>query len=157
MNAIVRHGATLAWSVLALCIAGFLTACRGDPEEVPEVAEVEVDRGEVNLQDKILPLSAEDIGDVILATGSVIGKPLPNGFFLKTERNQVLFVEHSEPSEVQEGDTVRVAGPLAMAVTTVFDGWKADAFEGEIEAEWKILPLWYLKAAQVQKMDKASS
>jgi hypothetical protein len=157
MNATASHGATLAWGALALCIAGFLTACRGDPDEVPEVAEVEVDRGEVKLEDKILPLSAEDIGDVILATGSVVGKPLPNECFLKTERNQVLFVEHAEPSEVRAGDTVRVTGPLAMAATTVFDGWKLDALEGKIEAAWKILPLWYLKAAQVQKMDIASS
>lgn len=98
-----RRGTAIAWSLVALCTAASLSACK-----------------------------------------------LPNGFFLKTERSQVLFVEHDRPSVVNSGDTVRVVGPLALAATAVFDGWKADALEGEIEAEWKILPLWYLKAAQVQ-------
>jgi hypothetical protein len=120
------------------------------------VAEVEVDEGEVRLEDKHLPLSSEDIGDVILATGTVVGTPLPNGFFLKTERSQVLFVEEPQPSEVKSGDTVRVTGPLAMAAVAAFEGWKADALEGEIEAEWQILPLWYVRAAQVHHLNRSA-
>jgi hypothetical protein len=154
MDALISHrGARLRWSVLLLCTAATLSACEGDEaevDEVPEVAEVEVKPGGGVELEETFPLTPEDIGETIMATGVVVGNALPTGFFLRTEGSQVLFVEATQP--VAEGDTVRVVGPLQTATAAVFEGWEVDAFEGEAEAEWKMLDLWYIDAATVSKV-----
>src|SRR5687768_14570515 len=145
-----REGATLAWLGFLLLIARTLSGCEDDaePQEVPEVAEVRTSGGQVELKETF-PLTPEDVGKLIYATGVVVGKPLPNGFFLRTEGSEVIFVESTQRDAtpiLKVGDTVRVTGPLAMATAVMFDEWEEDALESEIEAEWKVQPLWYIRA-----------
>lgn len=131
----------------AVAIAG----CSDEAEidEVPEVAEVEVDDGEVRLEEEF-PLDAGDIGKIIMATGTVVGSPLPNGFFLLTEAGQVLFVDTTVP--VTPADHVRVVGPLGAATIASFDGWKTDALAGQPLAEWDVLETWYIDATSVTEI-----
>ena len=148
------------WRCLVL-VLGLLPACRdeADIDEVPEVAEVEVEpravevspegvavEAEVRLEDAF-PLTAEDVGDVIVATGTVVGTPLPTGFFLKTEGIEVFLVESTVP--VAPGARVRVVGPLGMVTQAVFDEWEVDSFQSEVEAEWDIQHRWFIDATAV--------
>jgi hypothetical protein len=119
---------------------------------VPEVAEVKVDSGpsgvEVKLEEQF-PLGPEDVGKIIYATGTVVGKVLPGGFFLKTEGNQVIFVATARPVNPPLGDAVRVVGPLRASTAAVFEGWEADALEGKVEAQWKLVTTFFIEATAV--------
>ena len=155
-----NHTAPLTVTVLLTSVA--LTACEPDPaeiDEVPEVAEVATEPvgvavgpegaavvAEIRLEE-LYPLEEDDVGKVIMATGTVVGQPIPGGFFLRTEGNQVLFVRTTTP--VSPGSTVRVVGPLGMATAAVFDEWSVDALEGQIEAAWEIQHQWYVEATGV--------
>ena len=108
-----------------------LWACGSDEAEIDEVPEV----AEVRLEE-LYPLSPDDVGKVIMANGTVVGRAVPGGFFLRTEGAQVLFVR--TPVPVSPGSVVRVVGPLQQATVAVFDEWEEDALEGEVEAEWDI-------------------
>ena len=96
--------------------------------------------------ERALPITAEDVGDLLVARGTVVGKPGPNGFFLRTDRNRVVFVESTEP--VALGRQVRVVGPLQAAEVPVFDGWQRDLL-GNLEADWDLLRLYYIRASSV--------
>jgi hypothetical protein len=156
MHALVtRRGASLARLLVLLLAAGGLAACRDEAEvdEVPEVAEVKVDSGpggvvEVKLEEEY-PLGPEDAGKLIYATGTVVGKVLPVGFFLKTEANQVIFVATAQPVNPPLGDAVRVVGPLRASTVAIFEGWKTDALEGEVEAEWQLVTTYFIEATAV--------
>jgi hypothetical protein len=153
---LTRRGTLHAWP-LALLLAAALPACSRHDEakvdKVPQVAEVKVDTAggavEVKLQD-VFPLGPEDAGKVIYATGFVVGKVIPVGFFLKTEGGQVIFVLWNGP--VATGDAVRVVGPLRATTAAVFDGWKADALTGKVEADWKLITTFHIEATAVTKM-----
>jgi hypothetical protein len=148
---VTRRGTLLAWP-LVLALAAGLQACKDEPrpDRVPEVAAVKLDTGkagvEVKLQE-VYPLGPEDVGKVIYATGFVVGKVIPAGFFLKTEGDDVIFVVWPQP--VGTGHAVRVVGPLRAAVAAVFDGWKTDALAGKIEAQWKLVTTYYIEATAV--------
>lgn len=142
-------------TVVALIATVGLVGCdtEGDEAEmgeVPEVAEVEpedTDEGEVDFQEA-LPLTVEDVGDVMLVTGTVIGTVLPNeGFFVATEHGEVLFVESAE--QVTPGQLVTVTGPLQSAEVPVFDEWEMEALQDEIEAEWEMMRTYYIEAGSV--------
>lgn len=155
MHALVtRRGTLLKWP-LALLLAAGLPACgRDEPEvdKVPEVAAVNVDADksgvEVKLED-VNPLGPEDAGKVIYATGFVVGKVVPGGFFLKTEGDQVIFVATAQPVNLPLGKAVRVVGPLRTATAAVFEGWKTDALEGKVEAQWKLETTFYIEATAI--------
>lgn len=148
---LARPGAALVWT-FGLITAMGLSACddEAEPDEVPEVGRLEVEPGEIELEE-VFPLTPADTGQVVVATGTVVGRPLPNGFFMRTEGAQVLFVVSPAATPVNPGDTVRVAGPLHLATAAVFEGWERDALEGEIQAEWKVQPLYFVEAAAVEK------
>jgi hypothetical protein len=55
--------------------------------------------------DAILPLGAEDVGIRTEVQGTVVGEPTPEGFFVRLESDEVLFVASDEP--VRTGDHVR--------------------------------------------------
>ncbi|HEU4452098.1 MAG TPA: hypothetical protein VFR81_03525 [Longimicrobium sp.] len=156
MHALVtRRGASLARLLVLLLAAGGLAACGDEAEvdEVPEVAEVKVDSGpggvvEVKLEEEY-PLGPEDVGKLIYATGTVVGTVVPAGFFLKTEANQVIFVATAQPVNPPLGDAVRVVGPLRASTAAIFEGWKTDALEGEVEAEWQLVTTYFIEAAAV--------
>jgi hypothetical protein len=156
MHALVtRRGASLARLLVLLLAAGGLAACSDEAEvdEVPEVAEVQVDTGpggvvEVKLEEEY-PLGPEDVGKLIYATGTVVGKVLPAGFFLKTEANQVIFVATAQPLNPPLGDALRVVGPLRASTVAIFEGWETDALEGEVQAEWQLVTTYFIEATAV--------
>lgn len=134
--------------IAAVGIAGCDTE-GGEAEigEVPEVAEMEPEDDGMELEEA-LPLTAEDIGDRMLVTGTVIGTIIPDGFFVATEHGEVLFVEALEPNPVP-GELVTVTGTLQAAEVPVFEEWETEAFENEIEAEWQMLRTYYLEGGSV--------
>lgn len=92
------------------------------------------------------PMTAEDVGDLMLVSGMVIGKPGPAGFFVRTEGNRVSFIESTD--SVTVGQRVRVIGPLQVAEMPVFDGWERE-FLGGVEPDWDLLRLYYVRANAV--------
>ena len=149
-----------------LLIGTLVSACANEPEEpqIPDVAEVEVEPAEVKERpggveielpeirlENAFPLTDEDEGDLVIATGTVVGKPGASGFFLRTESNKVLFVE-STTIPVRTGDAVSIIGPLRKATVAIFEGWEKDAFENQLEAEWELTDLWYIEAVSVSRL-----
>lgn len=141
---------------VALIAAVGITACNTETEtgqaefgEVPEVAEIEADpspAGELELEEA-LPLTAEDIGDELLVTGTVTGTVIPEGFFVATEHGRVLFVESTQV--VTPGELVTVTGPVQSATVPVFEEWELQALQGEVEAEWDLLRTYYIEGRSV--------
>lgn len=144
-----RGSMTTALLLTALATLG----CEAEAErdELPEVAEVEVepDEGELELNEELV-LAQDDVGETIMATGWVTGIPLGTGFFLRTEGNRVIFVESTET--VSTGAAVRVTGPLMLAEALVLDEWEADAFERGFEAEWEVETTLFIDADTVEPM-----
>ena len=142
----------MRWMALTLAVAFGAAACgEAELEEVPETAEVESDddMGDLELDEETV-IGADDVGEDLMATGWVAGMPLPNGFFLRTEDDRVIFVETDE--SVEMGQEVRVAGPLVATEATVFEGWEGDAFETGFEAEWDVETVVYIDAFMVDTM-----
>ena len=144
--------------VFLMIAAGGVAACNGDDDAydelgneapVPEVAEVRAEGGEVRLEDA-LPLTNEDVGRIVVATGEVVGEPLPVGFFMVLPTMDVIFVETAE--QVQPGERVRVMGALDKATAAVFNGWRVDALENHILEEWTITDLWFIEATSVARV-----
>ncbi|HEX6748056.1 MAG TPA: hypothetical protein VF092_12250 [Longimicrobium sp.] len=156
MHALVtRRGASLTRLLVLLLATGGLAACSDEAEvdKVPEVAEVKADTApggvvEVKLE-KAYPLGPEDVGKVIYATGTVVGKVLPAGFFLKTEGNQVIFVATPPAVNPPLGVALRVVGPLRASTAAIFEGWKTDALEGKVEAQWQLVTTYFIEATAV--------
>ena len=141
-----RHRiAMIATSLALLAGTAGCEAERAEAEigEVPEIGELEpqVDEDGVEL-DEALPLTREEVGDIILATGAVLGEPLADGFFLETEYDQIIFV--ASDLEPRPGEIVNVSGPLVEASGAAFDRWEAAAFEDELEAEYQWVRLFYI-------------
>ena len=144
-----RTGLGMVFSLAAVVIVSSGCSDEAEPNQVPEVARVEVEDGEVKLEEKF-PLSPDDVGDVVMATGTVTGAPLSHGFFLLTEGNQVIFVESA--AQVAPADHVRVVGPLGVAAIGTFDGWKRDALTGLQVADWDLLETWMIRASTVTEI-----
>jgi hypothetical protein len=156
--------ASVTGGIVILSAALLLSACEDEAEidEVPEVAEVEAEPGrvevepgrvnidlpDVELEEESLPFTDDDLGEMIMANGYVVGVPLANGFFLRTEGNHVIFVRSDQP--MTGGGAVRVVGPLRKATHAVFDSWEADAFGTELEAEWKLVDIYYIDAVSIE-------
>ena len=129
---------------LVLGVAGCETeGGQAEMEEIPEVAEMEPQVGEdgVDLREA-LPLTQEDVGEIIFASGTVIGEPLPNGYFLETEHDIVIFVETEVRPE--PGQVISVSGPLGQVAAPVFDEWEVEALTGDIEADYDYVRLFYI-------------
>ena len=114
----------------------------------PDIAEVEVEPGEVEFE-AAFPLEPDDIGDVMLATGTVVGVPGPHGFFLKGEGAELIFVEVD--SAVFAGQRVRAVGPLAAADAAVFVGWEADLLS-DPDPLWAVVRGYYIDATRVEPL-----
>ncbi|MDX1568348.1 MAG: hypothetical protein R3223_11145 [Longimicrobiales bacterium] len=133
-------------TVLAL---PFLGACESETgeaemEEVPEVAEIEPEVGgeEVDLEEAY-PLTEEDLGDILLVNGTVIGQPVEDGFFVRTEYDRVIFVQSS--ADIEPGEIVSVAGVLEAAGTVGYDQWQAGAgLSDDLAADLDLLTVYYL-------------
>ena len=153
------------WSTAVLITAATLGGCKSkaDMDKVPEVAEVKTRPGEIKVEpDKIemkpaevsleekFPLRKGDIGKTFYVAGTVVGTPGPLGFFLKTEGNEVIFINTT--TSLMAGQAVRAVGTLNQAKTAEFKGWKKSMLGRELKAEWKLQDLWYLDASAVQSM-----
>lgn len=159
MGEVRVHRCARSWMGAALMLAaGGLAACNGDDEgrnepgsypPVPEVGEVRASGGEVRLEDT-LPLTDEDIGRVIVATGEVVGTPLPIGFFMVLPTMEVIFAQTAE--QVQAGQRVRVMGPLDRAAAAMFSGWRVDALGNQVLEEWTITELWYIDVTSLVRV-----
>ena len=143
MHAIAYVPATSPWwRVFVLVVAATVAACESDEPDLADVPEV----AEVRLEE-VLPLTPDDVGKLVVATGFVVGRPLPMGFFLRSEGMEVLFVNTTTP--VAAGAAVRVVGRLQRATALTFDEWELEAFEREVELDWDIQELWYIDATAV--------
>jgi hypothetical protein len=156
--------AAVTGGIVILSAALLLSACEDEAEidEVPEVAEVEVEPGrvevepgrvvidvpDVEFEEESLPFSDDDLGEMIMANGYVVGVPLANGFFLRTEGNHVIFVKSTQP--VAPGDGVRVVGPVRKTTHAIFDAWETEALGTELVAEWKLTDIYYIDAVSVE-------
>lgn len=154
----------------ALLSALAMTACdRAEPDllKIPELAAVEVEPGAVEIEpgeielklaevelEEALPLGQDDAGKVIMASGFVIGKPVPGGFFLLTRDSHVLFAETTE--QVMPGDIVRLVGPLQATVAVTFQGWQTNALGSELQAGWDLQREWYIDADVVEVYRRVS-
>jgi hypothetical protein len=152
----------------ALCV---LPGCRreADPNKVPEVAEVKVEPGKIEVTpdeikikpgdielERTFPLGKDDLGKTIYATGTVLGQVLPIGFFFKTKGDEVLFVRTAN-ANVALGDTVQVLGPLQMVEAPMFEGWKVSALGRKVEAGWKMEDMWVIDARAVARMTRETT
>lgn len=140
-------------TAVGLAVIFGMAACgEAEVDEVPETAEIEGFEAEevpgerLELGEETV-LGPDDIGASLMATGWVAGLPLPNGFFLRTEDDRVIFVDSDH--SVQPGETVRVIGQLTAADAVVFEGWETDAFDAGFETEWDVETVVYLDANSV--------
>jgi hypothetical protein len=143
------------WAVLtaaALVTSVSFSACAPEDErneeELPEVVEIERDddTGAMELDDEMV-LGPGDVGKTIIATGWVEGKPLENGFFLRTEHKRIVFVESDQ--KLNTGDQVRVTGTVERSVAESFNGWEMAALGEDLNPD---LDMWrgvYLRGSEV--------
>ena len=91
------------------------------------------------------PIDAEDLETVLLARGTVLGKPQLDGFFLGTDDDRVLFIKSAQPVTV--GQRVRAVGPLRIADLAIFKAWERDLL-GDTDAT-RLIQLFYIDATSV--------
>jgi hypothetical protein len=146
------------WAVLtaAALVAGVtVSSCAPEDEnneDIPEVGSVETDKttGARELNEEMV-LGPGDVGEAILATGWVEGKPLDNGFFLRTEHKRIVFVETDQ--KVEAGQAVSVTGTVAKSDAEAFNGWEMQALGEDLNPD---LDLWrgiYLDGTEVKPAD----
>jgi hypothetical protein len=147
------------WAVLtaaSIAIGAYAGGCtrenESENEELPEVSQIETNKetGARELTEELV-LGPEDEGQTILATGWVEGRPLDNGFFLRTEYNRVVFIEGKE--DVSTGDEVSVTGVVRKSDAEMFNGWEEQALGENLEPD---LDLWrgvYMEASEVHAVE----
>jgi hypothetical protein len=146
------------WAVLtaaALVTGVTFSACAPEDEkneEIPEVSSVDRDSstGVMELDDEMV-LGPGDVGKTILATGWVEGKPLAEGFFLRTEHKRIVFVETDH--KVEAGQAVSVTGTVARSQAEAFNKWEMDALGEDLNPD---LDLWrgvYLDGSEITSAD----
>ena len=140
------------WAHVAPRVAGFLVVVGlvgcGSEDEAPAAAAeavVEANAPEGLEIARAYPIDAEDVGSVLRARGTVVGKPQLDGFFLQTEDGRVLFIESPQPVTV--GQQVQAVGPLRIADLAIFKAWERDIL-GDTDAT-RLIQLFYLDATSV--------
>ena len=137
----------LAPRVAGLLVVVGLVGCGSEDEAPAAAAEVAV---EANAPEglelaRAYPIDAEDVGSVLRARGTVVGKPQLDGFFLQTEDGRVLFIESPQPVTV--GQQVQAVGQLRIADLAIFKAWERDIL-GDTDAT-RLIQLFYLDATSV--------
>ena len=128
----------------ACLVGGLLGAC-GVPEEGPEAVvhpPVAVTEPGGDEPRSLPPISAEDVGELVLASGIVVGNPGPEGFFLRTERGQVVLVRSPQPARV--GQAVRATGVVHEAL----GAGKEEILGTRDSLGWNVAP-YYIDATRV--------
>lgn len=126
------------------------TSQKVEPAEVeakirPGEATVMTEAAEVEFE-KAFPVTSEDIGDLMLVSGSVVGRPGSAEFFVRTEGNRVAFIQSNQA--VSLGQRVEVVGSAQAADVAVFEGWEHE-FLGDLEPGWNVLRIYYVRANAV--------
>ena len=125
-----------------------LVACGPQQEDTQAVvaeAAVEATEPEGLELAEAYPIDAEDLETVLLARGTVLGKPQLDGFFLGTEDDRVLFIKSAQPVTV--GQQVQAVGPLRIADLAIFKAWERDLL-GDTDAT-RLIQLFYIDATSV--------
>ena len=142
-----------SWGYLAPRMVGLLlvvglVGCSREDEAPPAAAAgtaVEANAPEGLELERAYPINAEDVGSVLRAHGTVLGKPQLDGFFLEAEGDRVLFIKSAQP--VTEGQQVRAVGPLRIADLEIFEAWERDIL-GDTDAT-RLIQLFYIDATAV--------
>ena len=146
----IPHGRCRTWHRLALLplLALAVAACESAEEEVrpPEIAEIEREAGGDIEFEEAFPLTTDDIGDRLLVSGTVVGTPGAAGFFVRSEGNQVVFIQSAD--SVAAGQLVEVKGPVRAIDEAAFAGWERD-FLGDVDPVWLVARLYYVVADTV--------
>lgn len=148
------------WAVLTLPLVATvaLAGCNAPEEsveEIPEVLEAEPDRdtGAMELEREVV-LGPEDEGEKVIATGWVQGRPLDNGFFLRTEYDRVVFIQSE--ADVTTGSAVRVEGTVQKSDAEAFNGWEKEALGEDLEPDWDFWRGIHLHAQKVDPVAGAA-
>src|SRR5690606_16605997 len=133
--------------------AVLLYGCETEPRpvetpEIPPAAEIAVGDGEVSFH-SALPLEADDEGKILVVTGTVVGTPRADGFFLRAPTGEAIFIRHT--GTVTPGESLHVTGPLRTAPVAVVDQWKTEALSGDVSVQRTVLEGWYIAATRVSK------
>ena len=129
-------------SILALVACG---PQEEDAQAVVAAAAVEANEPEGLELAEAYPIDAEDLETVLLARGTVLGKPQLDGFFLGTEDGRVLFIKSAQPVTV--GQQVQAVGSLRIADLAIFEAWERDLL-GDTDAT-RLIQLFYIDATSV--------
>ena len=137
----------LAPRVIGLLLVVALIGCGTDDEAPPAAAEaaVEANAPEGLELEEAYPINSEDVGTVLRARGTVVGKPQLDGFFLEADGDRVLFIKSAQPVTV--GQQVRAVGPLRVADLEIFKAWERDLL-GDADAT-RLIQLFYIDATSV--------
>ena len=136
---------------LGIALAGLAACGEAELDEVPEAAEVETQplEGEVRYDEEV-GIGLADLAETLMLTGAVVGT-LESGFFLRTEEEQVLFVQSDAP--VTEGQNLRVYGMVIEIQARHVDEWETEALEREIDAFQDVDTSVYLDATEVEPIE----
>lgn len=130
--------------VLALLIWAIAEMVQTEPETAP-VAETEpmappaavpqpTGSQPVPLQ-TLAPLGAEDAGRLIQTRGTIVGRPTPQGYWLLTDQDLVIFI--MAPEGGQTGQMVEISGQLTPTQGEQVDAW-LEAAELRPAAGWNV-------------------
>ncbi len=134
--------------------AVLLVGCETEPPppaeapEIPPAAEIAVGGGEITLQ-SAMPLEEDDAGKILIVTGTVVGTPRADGFFLRAPSGESIFIQHT--GGVTPGESLHVTGPLRAAPVAVVDQWKTESLSGDVTVQRTVLEGWYIAATRVSK------
>jgi hypothetical protein len=70
---------------------------------------------------ELAPLGPEDEGRLVRVSGAVVGQPTPEGFWVLTDRDEVVFVATARP--VVTGEHVDVSGTLTANTEAEAGAW----------------------------------
>lgn len=136
--------ARMAGLLLVLGLAGCGPEDEGQQIDVADATAERSDPAGLEIE-KAYPIDAEDVGTVLRAGGTVVGKPELDGFFLEAEDDRVLFIKSAQPVTV--GQRVRAVGPLRIADLAIFEAWERDLL-GDTDPT-RLIQLFYIDATSV--------
>jgi hypothetical protein len=100
---------------------------RVDPAEEPAVPAPQPavpHEAPVDLE-QIAPLGSDDLGRMVNVSGSVVGQPLDNGFWVLTDQDRVVFIQTDRP--VVTGEHVQVTGMVEQNTHEQSEQWFDEA------------------------------
>lgn len=133
--------------VLALLIWAIAEMVDTDEPEVAEVTEVERPVAAVPTPapepgiagapaiSNLMPLDAQDEGQMVSVSGQIVGQPVDDGFWILTDENDVLFVRSDR--EVTSGQNVTLTGTVRTSQSGDAQEWMSGAQLQQAE-DWNL-------------------